>query len=211
MLLSMKTVLLSVPAMPKELWHLSETLSSVFSDGYNVPPSLKPSELLPTNLLSFSDSFVFDTPKLFFSCLISCIPPKPRRFPCQNPPFLCHFSSFSPVCPFLSPSALPAYSSRSYYAPRFLDFDVTLSSWVIAFRAPRTLNRCLPDGALRNNRVKHQRYPKKRANTKCAASIKNTALFPSSASLRRGSSVFFKVFLLINISFGGNCAYFAMA
>src|SRR3990167_7542942 len=126
MLLSMKTVLLSVPAMPKELWHLSETLSSVFSDGYNVPPSLKPSELLPTNLLSFSDSFVFDTPKLFFSCLISCIPPKPQRFPCQNPPFLCHFSSFSPVCPFLSPSALPAYSSRSYYAPRFLDFDVTL-------------------------------------------------------------------------------------
>ena len=42
---SMKTVLLSVPTMPQELWHLSETLSSVFFDGYNVPLSLKPSEL----------------------------------------------------------------------------------------------------------------------------------------------------------------------
>ena len=32
--------------------------------------------------------------------------------------------------------------------------------------------------------------------------------FPSSASLRRGSSVFFKGFLLVNIRFGGNRTYF---
>lgn len=86
---------------------------------------------------------------------------------------------------------------------------MVINSWVIAFNAPRTFNRCLPEGALMNNRVKHQRYPKKGDNTKCAASMKNTVLFPSSASLIRGSSVFFKGFLLVNISFGGNRTYFA--
>ena len=77
------------------------------------------------------------------------------------------------------------------------------NSWVIiALRAPRTLNRCLPEWALRNNRVKHQRYPKKGAKTKWAASTKNTVLFPSLASFSMGSKVF-KGFLFINVGFRG--------
>ncbi len=61
----------------------------------------------------------------------------------------------------------------------------------MAFKAPSTLKRFLPAGALMNNRVTDHMYPKKGANTKWAASIKKTALFPCLASFKRGSSCFF--------------------
>jgi len=62
---------------------------------------------------------------------------------------------------------------------------------VTAFSAPNILNRCLPDGDLIKGRVKHQTNPKKAPNTKCAASTKNTVLWPDKASWSLGSSFFF--------------------
>ncbi|VAX37908.1 hypothetical protein MNBD_UNCLBAC01-859 [hydrothermal vent metagenome] len=43
---------------------------------------------------------------------------------------------------------------------------MVISSWVTALRAPKTLNRCRPDGAFKNKRVTLQRYPRKGAKTK---------------------------------------------
>ena len=106
--LSMKTIPLSVPKMPRGLWLLSEILLSVFSDGYPVPLSRKSPELLPIRLALFSNFFVSDTQKLFFLCLISEIPPGLREFPCHNPAILYRFAAFSSFLPRLSPSVLPA-------------------------------------------------------------------------------------------------------
>src|SRR3990172_4610426 len=73
---------------------------------------------------------------------------------------------------------------------------------VMASIAPRTLNRCRPLGALIQTRVTHHNAERKAPNTKCAASTKNTARLPCWASASRGSSVFFKRFLLDRIGFG---------
>src|SRR5512135_312170 len=66
-----------------------------------------------------------------------------------------------------------------------------MTSWVIAFRAPRTLKRCRPLGALIQHRAKHHRYPRNAPKTKWAASTKKTARSPVCASAKRGSSFFF--------------------
>ena len=50
--------------------------------------------------------------------------------------------------------------------------ESTLGRWVSAFKAPSTLNRCLPEGALIKTRTKAHRNPRNGANTKWAASTK---------------------------------------
>ncbi len=60
----------------------------------------------------------------------------------------------------------------------------------MASKAPSTLKRFLPAGALRKRRVTDQRYPKNGARTKWAASTKKSFRLPALASSMRGSSSF---------------------
>src|SRR5512144_1067204 len=77
-----------------------------------------------------------------------------------------------------------------------------MTSWVIAFRAPRTLKRCRPLGALIQHRAKHHRYPRNAPKTKWAASTKKTARSPACASAKRGSNFFLILLLRRRIGFG---------
>lgn len=65
-----------------------------------------------------------------------------------------------------------------------------LTSYVIAVRAPRTLKRCRPLGALIPQRAKHHREPSNAPKTTWAASTKKTARLPARASAQRGSNFF---------------------
>jgi len=60
-----------------------------------------------------------------------------------------------------------------------------INSWVKAFKAPSTLNRCRPDGALINKRVNDHKKPKKGARTKWAASTKKGGVHPHGLANRR--------------------------
>src|SRR5512138_3500601 len=77
-----------------------------------------------------------------------------------------------------------------------------MTSWVIAFSAPRPLKRCRPLGALIQHRAKPQRYPRKAPKTKWAASTKKTARSPACASAKRGSNFFWIRLLLLGVGFG---------
>src|SRR5512147_2299385 len=77
-----------------------------------------------------------------------------------------------------------------------------MTSWVIAFRAPRTLQRCRPLGALIQPRAKHHRYPSNAPKTTGAASTKKTARSPACASAQRGSNFFLICLLFLRVGFG---------
>src|SRR5512147_2946659 len=77
-----------------------------------------------------------------------------------------------------------------------------MTSWVMALRAPRTLTRCRPLGALIQHRANHHRYPSTAPKTKWAASTKNTARSPACASAKRGSNFFLIRLLRLGVGFG---------
>jgi hypothetical protein len=51
------------------------------------------------------------------------------------------------------------------------------ASWVMAFKAAKTLKRLRPEGALTNKRSKHHKNPRKVPMTKWAASTKKGLAF----------------------------------
>src|SRR5512143_1235906 len=77
-----------------------------------------------------------------------------------------------------------------------------MTSWGMALRAPKTLKRCRPLGALIQHRAKHHRYPRNAPKTKWAASTKKTARSPACASAKRGSNFFLIRLLLLGVGFG---------
>jgi hypothetical protein len=70
-------------------------------------------------------------------------------------------------------------NAQSVSAVMYVRFWTVKTSCVIAFKAASTFTRWRPEGALTNNRSKHQTIPKKGAKTTWAASIKQTAGWPA--------------------------------
>src|SRR5215467_3817326 len=104
------------------------------------------------------------------------------------------------TCKPRAPSFLSNWQTLS--ALIYVKLVPVITSCVMAWSAPSTLNRCRPLGALIQPRAKHQRDPRNAPQTKCAASTKKTARLPAWASAKRGTNFFLLLFLHIGVAFG---------